>query len=91
MTNTQRGILLMVASVALFAVQDGFSRYLAGTYNTLMVVTIRYWVFSAFVILWATRRPEGLRAAVTATICPPISCAPCCWWPRSASLSGAIP
>ena len=65
MTNTRRGILLMVASVALFAVQDGFSRYLAGTYNTLMVVTIRYWVFSAFVIVWATRRPEGLRAAVT--------------------------
>ena len=70
MTNTQRGILLMIASVALFAVQDGFSRYLAGTYNTLMVVTIRYWVFAAFVIIWATRRPEGLRAAVTSTHLP---------------------
>lgn len=65
MTQTQRGILLMVASVALFALQDGFSRYLAGTYNTLMVVSIRYWVFSAFVIAWAMRRPEGFRAAVS--------------------------
>ncbi len=70
MTNTQRGILLMIASVALFAVQDGFSRYLAGTYNTVMVVTIRYWVFAAFVLVWAIRRPEGLRAAVTSTHLP---------------------
>ena len=70
MTSTGRGILLMIAAVALFAVQDGFSRYLAGTYNTLMVVTIRYWVFSAFVIVWATRRPEGLRAAVSSRHLP---------------------
>ncbi len=70
MTSTRRGIWLMVASVALFAIQDGFSRYLAGTYNTLMVVTIRYWVFSAFVLIWAARRPEGFRAAVTSARLP---------------------
>ena len=63
-TNTRRGIGLMVAAVALFAIQDGFSRYLAESYNTLMVVSIRYWVFAAFVILWALRRPEGLVASV---------------------------
>ena len=70
MTQTQRGIVLMIGTVALFAVQDGFSRYLADTYNTLMVVTIRYWVFSAFVIIWAARRPEGFRASVTSSRLP---------------------
>ncbi len=62
--NPTLGIWLMVAAVAAFAAQDGFSRYLAGEYNTLMVVMIRYWVFAAFVILLALRRPEGPRAAV---------------------------
>lgn len=65
MTSNQRGIFLMVASVASFAVQDAFSRYLAEGYNTFMTVAIRYWVFSAFVIWLALRRPEGFRAAIT--------------------------
>jgi drug/metabolite transporter (DMT)-like permease len=70
MTSPQRGIALMVGSVALFAIQDGFSRYLAETYNTLMVVMIRYWVFSAFVLIWAARRPEGFRAAISSARLP---------------------
>ena len=70
MSNARRGIWQMIFTVALFAMQDGFSRYLAEAYNTLMVVTIRYWVFSAFVILWATRRPEGFRASVTSSRLP---------------------
>jgi drug/metabolite transporter (DMT)-like permease len=64
MKNNRKGIWLMIAAVAAFAAQDGFSRYLAGTYNTLMIVMIRYWVFAAFVTYLALRRPEGLRAAV---------------------------
>jgi len=64
--DTRRGIWLIILAVALFAVQDGFSRHLAGTYNTLMVVTIRYWFFAAFVVLLALRRPGGLRAMATA-------------------------
>lgn len=63
-TNSRRGIWLMIAAVAAFAVQDGFSRYLAGTYNTLMIVMLRYWVFAAFVVILALRRPEGIRAAI---------------------------
>jgi drug/metabolite transporter (DMT)-like permease len=63
MTNNRKGIWLMIAAVAAFAAQDGFSRYLAGTYNTLMIVMIRYWVFAAFVVFLALRRPEGVRAA----------------------------
>ncbi|MBL4929568.1 DMT family transporter [Fuscibacter oryzae] len=62
--NNRRGIWLMVATVFAFACQDGFSRHLAGTYNTLMVVMLRYWVFAAFVLVLALRRPEGFRAAV---------------------------
>lgn len=57
----------MIAAVAAFAAQDGFSRYLAGTYNTLMIVMIRYWVFAGFVLILALRRPEGIRAAVSST------------------------
>ena len=62
--DNRRGIWLMIATVFVLAVQDGFSRHLAGTYNTLMVVMLRYWVFAAFVIVLALRRPEGMRAAI---------------------------
>lgn len=62
--DQRRGIWLMVAAVAAFALQDGFSRYLAGGYNTLMVVMIRYWVFAGFVLFLALRRREGFRAAI---------------------------
>ena len=63
MSRSTTGILLMVLTVLTFAIQDGFSRLLAGNYNTLMVVMIRYWVFGAFVMAMALRRPEGIRAA----------------------------
>jgi drug/metabolite transporter (DMT)-like permease len=66
-SNPTRGIFLMIAAVACFAAQDGFARHLAETYNTLMVIMLRYWVFAGFVILLALRRPEGLRAAIRST------------------------
>ncbi|MEY4695654.1 MAG: hypothetical protein RIT14_82 [Pseudomonadota bacterium] len=62
--NRTRGIWLMIAAVAVFAAQDGFSRHLAGEYNTLMIVMVRYWAFAGFVIFLALRRPEGFRAAI---------------------------
>ncbi|WP_322867095.1 DMT family transporter [Aquicoccus sp. G2-2] len=61
--NTRLGILLMVATTFVFAMQDGISRHLAGEYNTLMIVTIRYWFFAAFVITVAIRKAGGVRAA----------------------------
>ena len=64
MSQTTKGIWLMVLAVLTFAVQDGFSRLLAGGYNTLMVVMVRYWIFGAFVLGVALRRPEGLRSAL---------------------------
>ncbi|QYZ69667.1 DMT family transporter [Neotabrizicola shimadae] len=62
--NSRLGIWLMIAAVATFAAQDGFSRHLAGSYNTLMVVMVRYWAFAGFVILLALRRPEGFVPAI---------------------------
>lgn len=65
-SNTRLGILLMVATTFIFAVQDGISRHLASEYNVLMVVMIRYWFFAAFVITVATRKAGGIaRAAAT--------------------------
>ena len=61
--DTRLGIWLMVATTFVFAVQDGISRHLAGEYNVLMVVMIRYWFFAAFVMTVAARRAGGLRAA----------------------------
>ena len=62
--NNRLGIFLMVAATLTFAIQDGFSRYLAENYNVLMIVMIRYWFFAAFVIYMASRSPLGLRQAI---------------------------
>ena len=61
--NTTRGIWLMVATAFIFALQDGISRHLAGEYNVLMVIMIRYWFFAAFVVAVASRRAGGIRQA----------------------------
>ncbi|WP_371742316.1 DMT family transporter [Pseudoruegeria sp. HB172150] len=65
--NPRLGIALMVLTTFIFALQDGISRHLAGTYNVLMVVMIRYWFFAAFVMLIASRQAGGLRAAAATT------------------------
>ena len=57
------GIALMAATMLVLAVQDGFSRHLAGEYSVWMVVAIRYWFFAALAVALALRRPGGLRAA----------------------------
>ncbi len=62
-SNTRLGILLMVATTFVFAMQDGISRHLASEYNVLMVVMIRYWFFAAFVMTITARQAGGLRAA----------------------------
>jgi drug/metabolite transporter (DMT)-like permease len=65
--NPTLGIWLMIAAVAAFSAQDGFSKYLAGEYSTQMIIMIRYWAFAGFVVLLALRRPEGPRAAIRST------------------------
>lgn len=61
--NTGLGIWLMIATSAVFALQDGISRHLAAEYNVTMVVMIRFWFFALFVMALAARAPGGLRAA----------------------------
>ena len=61
--DVRLGIWLMIATSLVFAGQDGLSRHLAGEYNVLMVVMIRYWFFAAFVIAIARRQSGSLRAA----------------------------
>ncbi|MXY33985.1 MAG: DMT family transporter [Boseongicola sp. SB0676_bin_33] len=63
--SNRNGILVMIATTFVFAAQDGISQHLAVTYNTFMVVMIRYWFFAAFVIAIASRRPGGVRATAT--------------------------
>ncbi len=59
--NPRLGIALMVLTMLIFAAQDGISRHLAGEYNVLMVVMIRYWFFALFVVALSARRAGGLR------------------------------
>ncbi|WP_299348736.1 DMT family transporter [uncultured Shimia sp.] len=63
-SNNRLGILLMIATTFVFAMQDGISRHLASEYNVYLVVMIRYWFFAAFVIALSARRTGGLRKAI---------------------------
>ncbi|MEQ9258547.1 MAG: DMT family transporter, partial [Roseovarius sp.] len=66
--NTRAGILFMVVTTFIFAMQDGLSRHLAGEYNVFMVVMVRYWFFAAFVMAVAARKAGGLRAAAATSM-----------------------
>jgi len=66
--NTGAGIRLMIATSAVFALQDGISRHLAAEYNVTMVIMIRFWVFALFVMALAARAPGGVRAATRSAI-----------------------
>jgi drug/metabolite transporter (DMT)-like permease len=68
--NARLGILLMIATTFVFALQDGISRHLAGEYNPVMVVMVRYWFFASFVVVYAMRKSGGFRAAVRTTQLP---------------------
>lgn len=61
--DTRLGIWLMIATSLIFALQDSLSRHLAGEYNVLMVVMIRYWFFAAFVIAIARRQSGSIAKA----------------------------
>lgn len=66
--NTALGIWLMIAVAFIFAVQDGFSRHLAGEYNVYMIIMIRYWFFAAFVITVASRKAGGFWNAARSNV-----------------------
>lgn len=62
--NTRLGIWLMIATSAVFALQDGLSRHLGEATNVFMVVTVRFWFMAVFVSVVAARSAGGLRGAV---------------------------
>ena len=61
--DTRKGILLMIATTAVFAAQDALSRHLADSYSVILVVMLRYWFFALFVTAVAGARAGGVRAA----------------------------
>ena len=49
----------------IFASQDGISKYLAGQYNAMSIVMIRYWAFAIFVLILVSRQKSIKSAAKT--------------------------
>lgn len=64
--DTRRGILFMLLTTLIFAIQDGLSRHLAEAGNVMTVVFLRYLFFAAFVIALAARQEGGLSGALRA-------------------------
>lgn len=62
--RTGLAIFLMCVVSFIFALQDGFSRQLGEGYPPVLVVMLRYWVFTLFVIALVSRQPGGLRRAI---------------------------
>ncbi|NBW04599.1 MAG: DMT family transporter [Alphaproteobacteria bacterium] len=63
--NPRLGIILMIATVIVFSIQDGLSRYLAESYNVISVVMIRYMFFMLFVMAYSTRLSGGIIGVAT--------------------------
>ena len=63
MGAAQSGVVLFIASMAVFAMHDGVTKLLTTAYSPIMLVMIRYWAFLAFVLAISARRPGGLKAA----------------------------
>ncbi len=86
-TNTRLGIMLMILTTFIFAIQDGISQHLAVNNNVVMIVMIRYWFFAAFVIAIARRQSgsSGRQHAPNSPCCR--SRAARCWRWKSASWS----
>lgn len=61
--NLRLGIILMVFTTFVFALQDGISRHLASEYNVIMTVMLRYWFFALFVMTVTSRQAGSIRAA----------------------------
>lgn len=60
--DARTGVLLLILSTLIFALQDGVSRYLGAQYSLVTIIGIRFLAFGAFVAALASARPGGLRA-----------------------------
>ncbi len=59
MTYPQGGVCWVILTLFICAMQEGFSRHLAGEYNVIMVVMVRYWFFAAFVLTISAKRARS--------------------------------
>ncbi len=55
------GIVIMIFATLLFALMDGISRYLAETYNFMVINMLRAWVLAFIVIILSLRKNKGLK------------------------------
>jgi len=58
------GIRFALMAMVMLAVQDGTSKYLAGSYPPQFFIMVRFWLFAVFVTLLVARRPGGIRGAM---------------------------
>jgi drug/metabolite transporter (DMT)-like permease len=65
MTPKSLGYTFTLLAVAIFAAQDGISKYLGSHYSPIFITMVRYWAFAVFVILLAMRAGGIVRAAST--------------------------
>ncbi len=56
--NTLNGIGLLIISTFFFAVQDAITKHLIETLSVFQIVTIRFFFFALFAIVYAARRTE---------------------------------
>ena len=63
--NPRLGIILMIATMIIFSIQDGLSRHLAESYNVITVVMIRYMFFMLFVMAYSARLSGGIIGVAT--------------------------
>ena len=63
--NPRLGIILMIATMIVFSIQDGLSRHLAESYNVISVVMIRYMFFMLFVMAYSARLSGGIIGVAT--------------------------
>ncbi|CAH0341879.1 DMT family transporter [Rhizobium sp. CECT 9324] len=64
MKSTPLGYTFAFLAFSVFAIQDGISKHLGGSYSPVQVAMVRYWAFVAFALFLASRAPGGLSAAV---------------------------
>jgi drug/metabolite transporter (DMT)-like permease len=65
--NPRLGIALMILTSAIFALQDGVSRHLAGKYDVMTVVMIRFWFFALFTVALSAARGGGIARVARTT------------------------
>ena len=56
--DIRSGIILMLSATLFFAIMDGVSRYLAETYNVMLINMLRAWVLAIIVILISIRKDK---------------------------------